>query len=125
MRDVGDLMRAVNNYAFIACVCGLRMKLPPDLPEKKIACPKCGRENEVPMAELAVIGAMVGAAGEMTGSAQPTAASRSGSGPLEYKRRGTGWETFSCACGKLLQISPAFSVPHLSCKKCGRITYIK
>ena len=54
MRDVGDLMRAVNKYIFLVCACGLKMKIPPHFEKSKIACPRCGRENEIPIAELAL-----------------------------------------------------------------------
>jgi heat shock protein HtpX len=126
-RDVMDLMRAVNNYAFLVCVCGLKMKLPPNLPDKKISCPKCGRDNEVPVAELAAIGAMVAAAetADTAETAHPVEGAPEGSRRFEYTRKGTGWETFSCACGKLLQMSPAFTGSHLTCKTCRRTTRIK
>jgi heat shock protein HtpX len=55
MRDVGDLMRTVNRYAFLACVCGLKMKVPPDFKQPKLACPRCGREHEVPLATVAAV----------------------------------------------------------------------
>ena len=58
MRDVGDLMRTVNQYAFLACVCGLKMKVPPDFKKSKINCPRCGRENQIPLAELAAVTAI-------------------------------------------------------------------
>jgi heat shock protein HtpX len=61
MRDLGDLMRKVNKYAFLVCVCGLKLKLPPDLKKNQIPCPRCGREIEVPLAELAAVTAAVGA----------------------------------------------------------------
>jgi len=44
--------------------------------------------------------------------------------PLEYHRRTKGWETFSCACGNLLQLSPAFTSSQMKCRKCDRITRI-
>jgi heat shock protein HtpX len=128
-RDVMDLMRAVNGYAFLVCVCGLKMKLPPELAAPTIACPKCGKENEVPGAELATVGAMVGAVtgagaagggdGQMIGESGP------GSQRYEYVRKGTGWETFSCVCGNRLQLSPAFRGSVISCKLCNRTTTIK
>jgi heat shock protein HtpX len=123
-RDVMDIMRAVNNYAFLACACGLKMKLPPDFPADKLSCPKCGKENAVPVAQLAAIAAMVGAT---VGPEEAALAdeSESSAGLLEYERKGTGWETFACACGRLLQLSPAFRVHHLTCAKCGRVTRIK
>jgi heat shock protein HtpX len=55
MREVGDLMRTVNKYAFIACTCGLRIKVPPDYKKKTLSCPKCGTEHTVPLVEAAAI----------------------------------------------------------------------
>jgi heat shock protein HtpX len=125
-REAVDLMRAVNGYAFLVCACGLKMKLPPDRAETKVTCPKCGRENSVPTAELATIGAVLDA---VTESAGPTAAAAAGpratGAPYEYARKGSGWESFSCGCGNLLQISPAFRGSVLTCRLCGRNTIIK
>jgi heat shock protein HtpX len=59
MREVGDLIRTVNKYAFIGCVCGLQIKVPPDYKKESLSCPKCGTEHMVPLAELAAITAMV------------------------------------------------------------------
>ena len=36
-RTLGDLMMTVNNYAFIVCACGLKMKVPPDYKEKSLS----------------------------------------------------------------------------------------
>ncbi|MFC1554766.1 M48 family metallopeptidase [candidate division KSB1 bacterium] len=58
MRDVGDLMMKMNQYAFLACACGLKLKIPPDFKRKEVACPKCSRKHEVPMAELAAAGVL-------------------------------------------------------------------
>jgi len=123
-----DLMRAVNGYAFLVCACGLKMKLPPELAAPTVACPKCGRENRVPAAELATIGAVVTAAtgaGAVPGQAPTASEGAEAGGPYEYVRKGTGWESFSCGCGNLLQLSPAFQGSALSCKLCGRTTVIK
>jgi heat shock protein HtpX len=127
-RDTMDLMRAVNGYAFLVCACGLKMKLPPDLATPIVACPKCGRENSVPSAELAAIGTVVAAAagteavpGQALSASQSPAAVTS----FEYTRKGTGWESFSCGCGHLLQLSPAFQGSAVTCKHCGKSTVIK
>ena len=41
-RDVMDLMRAINDYAFLTCLCGLKMKLPSDIDnDATISCPRC------------------------------------------------------------------------------------
>jgi heat shock protein HtpX len=128
-RDAIDIMRAVNDYAFLLCACGLKMKVPPDMPKPKIPCPKCGRENKVPIAQLAVMGAMVGAAVGVGADSEPEVAQAAPGDTgsfLEYQRKGRKtWESFSCACGRLLQLSPAFTGRHLTCKKCGRVTRIK
>ncbi|MCK4959032.1 MAG: M48 family metallopeptidase [Planctomycetes bacterium] len=41
-RQLGDIMRMVNGFAFINCACGLKMKIPPNFKAAKIACPRCG-----------------------------------------------------------------------------------
>jgi len=60
VRDIGDLIRAMNKYAFLACVCGLKIKVPPDFEKPQISCPRCGRELAVPLAELAAASTVVG-----------------------------------------------------------------
>ncbi len=51
-REVGDMLRMLNNYAFIACACGLKIKVPPGFKQKTINCPKCHTTHEIPMVEL-------------------------------------------------------------------------
>ncbi len=125
-RDVMDIMRAVNGYSFLVCACGLKMKLPPKLESPTVTCPKCGRENRVPAAELATVGAVVEA---VTGAGSGHPSSTPQAEPVgeryEYARKGVGWESFSCACGNLLQLSPGFRGTVISCKLCGRNTVIK
>jgi heat shock protein HtpX len=136
-RDVMDLMRAVNGYAFLMCACGLKIKVPPEFDQPQIKCPRCGRENEIPKAQVnefaqvaAAVGAIVGAQTKpATGEvpfAQPAAGGSTGAdAPLEYHRRANKeWESFSCSCGHLLQLSPIFSASEVRCPKCSRITRI-
>ena len=54
MREAGDLMRKVNKFLFLPCVCGLRIKLPPDFKHDKVKCPRCSRVLAVPVAQMAV-----------------------------------------------------------------------
>lgn len=42
-REVGDLMMKLNDFRFVSCSCGLRLKVPPDYKDLKVSCPKCGR----------------------------------------------------------------------------------
>jgi heat shock protein HtpX len=134
-RDVMDLMRAVNGYAFLVCACGLKIKVPPDMKESEIKCPRCGRTNEIPRAQVAefqqvaaAVGAIVGTQNAAAGAApfaQPAATAPGPQQPLEYRRRTPGeWETFSCSCGHALQLSPIFSASQMKCPNCGTITRI-
>lgn len=126
-RDVMDLMRAVNGYAFLVCACGLKIKVPPDFDKKSLECPKCGQENELPVVEMAAMGAVADAVAGVDEAANQTEpkAEKSSTGAYEYIRRGTGWESFACPCGNLLQLSPSFQGSVLTCRQCHRITTIK
>jgi heat shock protein HtpX len=48
MRQVGDIMRVVNGFVFIGCVCGLKLKVPPNFKAPTVKCPRCKRILEVP-----------------------------------------------------------------------------
>jgi len=48
LRQVGDIMRRVNGFLFLTCVCGLNLKIPPNFKDKKVTCPRCKRELTVP-----------------------------------------------------------------------------
>jgi heat shock protein HtpX len=46
-REAMDTLWKVGQYAFLACVCGARIKVPPGLPLDRIACPHCGAGHRV------------------------------------------------------------------------------
>ena len=46
-RDTGDIMMKVNQYSFIQCSCGLKIKIPPDYKKSEIFCPRCGRKHSI------------------------------------------------------------------------------
>jgi len=48
MRQVGDIMRVVNGFAFLTCACGLKLKVPPNYKPNTVKCPRCGKILEVP-----------------------------------------------------------------------------
>jgi len=139
-RDVMDLMRAVNGFAFLLCACGLKIKVPPELKDPSIACPRCGRDNQIPRAQVSEFAEVAAAVGALVGTSKPGDASdvpfaqpaigAPGSvgaqeSPLEYSRRTHGeWESFSCGCGHLLQLSPSFAASQMKCANCGRITRV-
>jgi len=43
IRQVGDIMRKVNGFLFLTCMCGLKIKVPPDFKANTVNCPRCGR----------------------------------------------------------------------------------
>jgi len=47
MRQVGDIMRRVNGFAFLTCACGLKMKIPPNFKQNKVTCPRCGKKSTI------------------------------------------------------------------------------
>ncbi|MCD4681400.1 MAG: M48 family metalloprotease, partial [Bacteroidales bacterium] len=46
-RKMGDIMMAVNDYSFIPCACGVKLKVPPTYKKKLVSCPKCGKQHAV------------------------------------------------------------------------------
>jgi heat shock protein HtpX len=48
MRQAGDIMRRVNQFVFLTCLCGLKLKIPPNFKSNKVKCPRCHRGLEVP-----------------------------------------------------------------------------
>lgn len=48
MRQVGDIMRQVNAFVFLTCLCGLKLKVPPNYKADKVKCPRCKRILDVP-----------------------------------------------------------------------------
>jgi len=46
-RNVGDMIMKLNDYSFINCLCGVKIKIPPDFKKNKVFCPRCGREHSI------------------------------------------------------------------------------
>ncbi|MBN2456362.1 MAG: M48 family metallopeptidase [Sedimentisphaerales bacterium] len=46
--QIGDIMRIVNGFIFITCVCGLKLKIPPNYKHPSIRCPRCKRKIDIP-----------------------------------------------------------------------------
>jgi len=47
-REAVDVLHRLGGYIFLACPCGLKMKIPPAYGGKEIVCPRCGRGHRVP-----------------------------------------------------------------------------
>ncbi|MHC4640999.1 MAG: M48 family metallopeptidase [Planctomycetota bacterium] len=48
MRQVNDIMRRVNQFVFLTCLCGLKLKIPPNYKTNKVNCPRCKRTLDIP-----------------------------------------------------------------------------
>ncbi len=48
MRQVGDIMRRVNQFVFLSCVCGLKLKIPPNFEGNRVKCPRCRKMLDLP-----------------------------------------------------------------------------
>jgi len=48
MHQVGDIMRRVNQFVFLSCVCGLKLKIPPNFKGDKVQCPRCRKVLDLP-----------------------------------------------------------------------------
>ena len=48
VRQATDALWRLNQYRFIACSCGVRLKIPPAFAASQIPCPKCKRVHEIP-----------------------------------------------------------------------------
>ncbi len=107
-RELGDLMRVVNDFAFFTCLCGLKFKIPPNFTYKKLTCPRCGVVSELPFF------------GEIQKVSQGVS-----SESQQYTRRSSGWESLMCGCGRVIQLSPDLKSPSVKCARCGRQIHIQ
>lgn len=48
VRGVTDALWHLNAYHFIACACGTSLKVPPEHAGRRVPCPHCGVEHDVP-----------------------------------------------------------------------------
>jgi heat shock protein HtpX len=46
-REAYDTVRKANQYKFIECPCGLRIKVPPACRETTVTCPRCDRTHDL------------------------------------------------------------------------------
>jgi heat shock protein HtpX len=48
IHQVGDIMRKVNGFIFLTCLCGLNLKIPPNFNRPTVSCPRCHRTLQIP-----------------------------------------------------------------------------
>jgi heat shock protein HtpX len=126
-RQATDALRSANNFAFLACACGLRLKLPPNFKKNNVTCPKCHRELAIPVAAMAAAGALGDTLENVTQTPPPVPkrGKRAESEPLVVKRQPGAWTTFKCSCGQTNNLSPSLSADTVKCRKCGRTIQIQ
>jgi heat shock protein HtpX len=44
---IGDFIRQTQGFSFIACPCGVKLKLPPNLKTDKVMCPRCKKIHDL------------------------------------------------------------------------------
>ena len=134
-REAAEIVDRMAEYLMIACVCGVRIKLPPEWKRPSISCPRCGVDHKVPHAEPGGVPAGAGKSEESTASheastdgagtvrkatSEQAGAEVAAEGPMRYVRQGTGWEAFKCGCGSAIQISPSLRAKRIGCARCKR-----
>ena len=130
VREVADIVDRMADYLMIACVCGVRIKLPPEWKRASISCPRCGVEHDVPHAESGPAAAKeFGEENESEPGAareEERRAAEKGTPPedraesMQFQRKGSGWEAFKCSCGGAVQLSPSFRAHSARCGRCRR-----
>lgn len=104
-REIVELLGRLDGLVRIVCLCGMGIGIPMGYERESIPCPRCGRVNPVPRAEPAGV---------------PGDRPEGEAGPMKYQRKGKGWESFRCGCGRAVQIGPSFIAPFVTCDGCGR-----
>jgi len=111
-QSVRDTSYRQQGYIPLHCACGLNLMVPPNYEQSEVRCPRCG-------ARLPVPAAVHEAAPPARDSKSPRPSSK-----LRYRRHGTSWESFRCACGNTIQLSPLFAAPQVRCPRCGSIIQV-
>ena len=117
-REAVDVLHRSGGYLFLACACGLKMKIPPSHKGDTINCPRCGRTQTIPVAAVAAAAALAADENEE----QQTRKKKTP--PQSYRFTPGQWQSFRCTCGNTVQLSPNFSANRTRCRKCGRTTRI-
>ena len=46
--QIGDILRKVNGFVFLTCMCGIKLKVPPNYKPDKVRCPRCKKIVDIP-----------------------------------------------------------------------------
>ena len=123
----GDIIRAMNQFVFIPCECGMKMKIPPEFARGEIRCPRCNRPHMVKAPDQQAMSAILANTAAFSKSEQPEEPEKAKTDALikgyqeETRIPGT-WQSFTCnSCGRIVQVSPAFKLPQFNCTHCGHL----
>ena len=105
-----SISHRLHGYLRLPCACGLEISVPEGYEQDSIRCVRCGSVLPIPVVTPSMPAAV-------SSQAPPVIAETA---PVEYTRTGSGWESFRCACGRTVQLSPGFSAPFVRCNNCGR-----
>jgi len=113
-QDIRAPLYRTRGYLKVKCDCGMEISVPEGYEGDEITCIRCGSVLLLPAASKTHAAAPA-----------PTAAGLppvipSLAPPLQYRRAGSGWESFRCSCGRTIQLSPSFAASHIHCDDCGR-----
>ena len=122
-----DIIRAMNQFVFITCECGMKMKIPPEFVRGEIQCPRCNTPHAVNVADHQSMSAILTNTAAFSKSGQPEGPKKINNDALitghQKETRIPGvWQSFTCnSCGRIAQLSPAFKLPQFNCTRCGHI----
>ncbi|MBP8130097.1 MAG: M48 family metallopeptidase [Candidatus Hydrogenedentes bacterium] len=126
MRETGDILRKVNQFLFLACACGMKVKIPPEFKQNHIGCPRCGKDLQVPVAQLTALATVAAAGSQGADAVIPLAKAKSPSQEvLEIAREPGQWTSFKCACGAVHQLAPSFQGDSMRCNVCKRTIRVR
>lgn len=120
-REAGDLVRKLNDFTFLACACGARVKVPAGFGKPSIQCPRCG--NALSLGGTTA--QPLPYAKPRLRNAAPPPLPKADAEPLVYTRKGGGWESIKCPCGAIKNLPPSFTLPETNCARCGRKIVLK
>ena len=107
--EARSAIQRLAGYVSVPCACGMEARVPESFEGDSVRCPRCGSRNAIPRAKAPE--------GHAAGSAAPAGQQEVA---LDFTRHGGGWETFRCACGASIQLSPSFGGTRVRCGRCGR-----
>ena len=117
-REGGDVFRAASGFMFTSCVCGLKMKFPPNFKKPHINCPRCQGNIDVPVEDMAIMGAVAETL-KVSQKAQEVSKQKQSQEKQTFVKKAPGWASMRCRCGHLMQVSPAFIGTKMLCPKCN------